>query len=69
MFKKIPINYISAFVIFIVVILWIFSGLIGGDEAESNVSEVVTSRGNNICKGTRIFFTEKNIFFNYSRKN
>ena len=43
MFKKIPINYISAFVIFIVVILWIFSGLIGGDEAESNVSEVVTS--------------------------
>ena len=43
MLKKIPINYISAFVIFIVVILWIFSGLIGGDEAESNVSEVVTS--------------------------
>ena len=43
MFKKIPINYISAFVIFIAVILWIFSGLIGGDEAESNVSEVVAS--------------------------
>ena len=43
MFKKIPINYISAFVIFIVVILWIFSGLIGGDEAESNVAEVITN--------------------------
>ena len=44
MFKKIPINYISAFVIFIVVILWIFSGLIGSDEAESNVVEDATSQ-------------------------
>ena len=44
MFKKIPINYISAFVIFIVVILWIFSGLIGGDEAGSNVVEVASNQ-------------------------
>ena len=44
MFKKIPINYISAFVIFIVVILWIFSGLIGSDEAESNVVKDATSQ-------------------------
>mgnify|MGYP001157044737 CR=1 FL=1 len=44
MFKKIPINYISAFVIFIVVILWIFSGLIDSDEAESNVVEVASNQ-------------------------
>ena len=69
MFKKIPINYISAFVIFIVVILWIFSGLIGGDEAESNVSEVVTSEEIISVSVHKNFLHRKNIFFNYSRKN
>ena len=62
MLKKIPINYISAFVIFIVVILWIFSGLIGGDEAESNVSEVVTSEEIISVRAQDFLHRKKHIF-------
>ena len=50
MLKKIPINYISAFVIFIVVILWIFSGSFKNDNSEetvtteTNVEELISVR-------------------------
>ena len=53
MLKKIPINYISAFVIFIFVILWIFSGSFKNDNSEetvtmeTNVEELISVRAKN----------------------
>ena len=37
MFKKLPINYISAFVIFIAVILWVLSGVLSESPEETEI--------------------------------
>ena len=62
MLKKIPINYISAFVIFMVVILWIFSGTFKNEESENtNISEVtieelISVRAKNFSSQNKTYF-------------
>ena len=62
MLKKIPINYISAFVIFIVVILWIFSGSFKNDSseeavtAETNLEELISVRAKNFSSQNKTYF-------------
>ncbi len=62
MLKKIPINYISAFVIFMVVILWIFSGAFKNEESENtNISEVtieelISVRAKNFSSQNKTYF-------------
>ena len=62
MLKKIPINYISAFVIFIVVILWIFSGSFKNDSSEetvieeTNLEELISVRAKNFSSQNKTYF-------------
>ena len=62
MLKRIPINYISAFVIFIVVILWIFSGSFKSDSseesvtAETNLEELISVRAKNFSSQNKTYF-------------
>ena len=62
MLKKIPINYISAFVIFIIVILWIFSGSFKNDSSEeavtaaTNLEELISVRAKNFSSQNKTYF-------------
>ena len=62
MFKKIPINYISAFVILIAVILWVLSGILFGDSDEVAVitedieENVITVRASEFIAENKTYF-------------
>ena len=62
MFKKIPINYISAFVILIAVILWVLSGVIFKDSEEVEITaekveeNVITVRAGEFLAENKTYF-------------
>ena len=62
MFKKIPINYLSAIIIFVIVIAWIFSGSFSSNDDVAQVSddnvveELISVRAKNFSALDKTYF-------------
>ena len=62
MLKKLPMNYISAFVILIAVILWVLSGVLFKDSDETEIVNDVTEEKTITVRASEFISEDKTYF-------